>query len=116
MGKVDATKAVVQVRLALKRGVVANSFKMARASGKGAGSYKLVKAEKPKKDKVKKPNAKKPAAKKTTKKAKKASKKTAPKKPEKASKKTAAKKPEKASKKTAAKKPAAKKAAKKSSN
>merc|ERR1739846_55725 len=84
--KVDAAKAAVQVRLALKRGVAKGALKMARASGKGAGSYKVVKAEKPKK--VKK--AKKPAAKKA-------------KKPKKAAKKPAAKK--------AAKKPAAKKAA-----
>merc|ERR1739842_258569 len=89
--KVDAAKAAVQVRLALKRGVAKGALKMDRASGKGAGSYKVVKAEKPKKaKKVKK--AKKPAAKKA-------------KKPKKAAKKPAAKK--------AAKKPAAKKAAKK---
>merc|ERR1711913_94215 len=84
--KVDAAKAAVQVRLALKRGVAKGALKMARASGKGAGSYKVVKAEKPKKvKKAKKP--KKPAAKKA-------------KKPKKAAKKLAAKK--------AAKKPAAK--------
>merc|ERR1712204_167262 len=83
--KVDAAKAAVQVRLALKRGVSKGALKMARASGKGAGSYKVVKVEKAKK--VKK--AKKPAAKKA-------------KKPKKAAKKPAAKKP-------AAKKPAAKK-------
>merc|ERR1712013_461550 len=98
--KVDAAKAAVQVRLALKRGVAKGALKMARASGKGAGSYKVVKAEKPKKvKKAKKPKAKKP---------KKAAKKPAPKK--------AAKKPKKAAKKPAkkaAKKPAAKKAAKK---
>merc|ERR1712064_7609 len=82
--RVDAAKAAVQVRLALKR---------ARASGKGPGSYKVVKAEKPKKvKKAKKPKAKKP------KKVKKAKKPAAKK----------AKKPKKA-----AKKPAAKKAAKK---
>merc|ERR1712078_944680 len=70
------------------------ALKMARASGKGAGSYKVVKVEKPKKTKKpKKPKAKKP------KKAKKPAKK-------------AAKKPKKAAKKPA-KKPAAKKAAKK---
>merc|ERR1712072_998613 len=92
--KVDAAKAAVQVRLALKRGVAKGALKMTRASGKGAGSYKVVKAEKPKKvKKAKKPKAKKP------KKVKKA------KKPKKAAKKPAAKK--------AAKKPAAKKAAKK---
>merc|ERR1712130_1061364 len=76
--KVDAAKAAVQVRLALKRGVAEGALKMARASGKGAGSYKVVKAEKPKKPKAKKPKkvkkAKKPAAKKA-KKPKKAAKK-----------------------------------------
>merc|ERR1711964_202304 len=90
--KVDAAKAAVQVRLALKRGVAKGALKMARASGKGAGSYKLVKVAKPKK--VKK--AKKPKAKKA-------------KKP-KAAKKPAVKKP---AAKKAAKKPAAKKAPKK---
>merc|ERR1711872_955241 len=40
--KVDAAKAAVQVRLALKRGVAKGALKMARASGKGAGSYKVV--------------------------------------------------------------------------
>merc|ERR1719443_2463235 len=97
--KVDAAKAAVQVRLALKRGVAKGALKMARASGKGAGSYKVVKAEKPKKvKKAKKPKAKKPKKVKAAKKpaAKKA------KKPKKAAKKPAAKK--------AAKKPAAKKA------
>merc|ERR1712112_101203 len=39
--KVDAAKAATQVRLALKRGVAKGALKMARASGKGAGSYKL---------------------------------------------------------------------------
>merc|ERR1711935_777305 len=101
--KVDAAKAAVQVRLALKRGVAKGALKMARASGKGAGSYKVVKVEKPKK--VKK--AKKPTAKKA-KKPKKAAKKPAAKK---AAKKPAAKKP--AAKKPAAKKPAKKPAAKK---
>merc|ERR1711892_927009 len=71
--KVDAAKAAVQVRLALKRGVVKGALKMARASGKGAGSFKLVKVVKPKKPaakKAKKPKkaAKKPAAKKAAKK------------------------------------------------
>merc|ERR1719153_2217308 len=96
--KVDAAKAATQVRLALKRGVAKGALKMARASGKGAGSYKVVKAEKPKKvKKAKKPKAKKP------KKAKKPAKKAAKKPAKKAAKKPAAKK--------AAKKPAAKKAA-----
>merc|ERR1712168_1631718 len=100
--KVDAAKAAVQVRLALKRGVAKGALKMARASGKGAGSYKVVKAEKPKKvKKAKKPKAKKP---KKAKKAKKPAVKKA-KKPKKAAKKPAAK--------PAAKKPAAKKTAKK---
>merc|ERR1719273_1216264 len=101
--KVDAAKAAVQVRLALKRGVAKGALKMAKASGKGAGSYKVVKVEKPKKvKKAKKPKAKKP------KKAKKAAKK-----PKKAAKKPAAKKAAKKPAKKAAKKPAAKKAAKK---
>merc|ERR1712086_227313 len=90
--KVDATKGSTQVRLALKRGVARGALKTAAASGKNAGSYKLVKKEKP--AKVKK--AKKPVAKKAAKKP--------------AAKKAAAKKP--AAKKPAAKKPAAKKAAK----
>merc|ERR1712137_862493 len=47
--KVDAAKAAVQVKLALKRGVTKGALKMAKASGKGAGCFKLVKAEKPKK-------------------------------------------------------------------
>merc|ERR1711937_310530 len=105
--KVDAAKAAVQIRLALKRGVAKGALKMARASGKGAGSYKVVKVEKPKKaKKPKKPKAKKP------KKAKKPAKKAA-KKPKKAAKKPAAKKAAKKPAKKAAKKPAAKKAAKK---
>merc|ERR1712050_50399 len=101
--KVDAAKAAVQIRLALKRGVAKGALKMARASGKGAGCYKVVKVEKPKK--VKK--AKKPKAKKPKKAAKKPAAKKAAKKPKKAAKKPA----KKAAKKPAAKKPAAKKAA-----
>merc|ERR1711988_399162 len=80
--KVDAANAATQVRLALKRGVAKGALKMASAKGKNAGSYKLVKVEKPKKvKKVKKPaakKAKKPAAKKAAKKP--AAKKAAPKK------------------------------------
>merc|ERR1712173_531331 len=89
--------------------VAKGALKMARASGKGAGSYKVVKAEKPKKvKKAKKPKAKKP---KKVKKAKKPAAKKA-KKPKKAAKKHAAKKPaKKPAAKKAAKKPAAKKAA-----
>merc|ERR1711887_109341 len=72
--KVDAAKAAVQIRLALKRGVAKGALKMARKSGKGAGSYRLVKVVKPKKaKKPKKPKAKKP--KKAKKPAKKAAKK-----------------------------------------
>merc|ERR1712203_344624 len=76
--KVDAASAAVQVRLALKRGVAKGALKTAAASDKNAGSYKLVKAEKPAKAK----KAKKPAAKKAAKKpaAKKAAKKPAAKK------------------------------------
>merc|ERR1719175_91902 len=85
--KVDATKAATQVRLALKRGLAKGTLKKAKATGKGAGCYKVVKVEKPKKVKKAKKPAKKAAKKKP---AKKAAKKTA---------------------KKAAKKPAAKKAA-----
>merc|ERR1712168_568328 len=60
--KVDAAKAPVQIRMALKRGVAKNALKLAKESGKGAGCYKLVKVKKPKKA------AKKPAAKKAAKK------------------------------------------------
>merc|ERR1719419_1443700 len=95
--KVDAAKAAVHVRTALKKGVAAETLKMAAAAGKkGAGCYKLGEkakdVKKPKVAKVKKPVAKKP----------------------KAAKKPAAKKAEgeKAAEKTAAKKPAAKKAIK----
>merc|ERR1712156_1284252 len=71
--KVDAAKAAVRVRLALKKMIAAKKVVAAAAAGKkGAGSFKLPvkepKAKKPKK--VKK--AKKPAAKKPKKAAKKA--------------------------------------------
>merc|ERR1712087_186137 len=59
--KVDAAKAGVHLRLALKSGIKKGSLKMAKESGKGAGCFKL--AEKPKAAK-KKPAAKMPAAKK----------------------------------------------------
>merc|ERR1711945_80456 len=88
--KVDADRCGQHLRMALRAGLKNGSLKNAKESGKGAGSFKLAKVEKPKK---KKPAAKKPAA-------KKAAKKAAP------AKKAAAKKP-------AAKKPAAKKPAKK---
>merc|ERR1712037_12821 len=94
----DADKAAVRVKLALRKLVAAKKVVPAAAAGKkGAGSFKLPAAKKPKAEKAKKPKAaKKPAAKKAAKpKAKKAP----------AAKKPAAKK--------AAKKPAAKKAAKK---
>merc|ERR1711876_151595 len=99
--KVDAAKAAVPLRLALKKGVAAGTLKMGGAAGKkGAGCFKI--GEKAKVEKKKKPKKvvkkKKPAAKK----AKKAAKKPAAKK---AAKKPAAKK---AAKKPAAKKPAAK--------
>merc|ERR1711902_216081 len=81
--KVDAAKAGQHLRMALKAGIKKGSLKMARESGKGAGKFKLVKVEKPKKKAAPKKTAKKPAAKKP-----------------------------KAAKKPAAKKPAAKKAAK----
>merc|ERR1711884_460880 len=90
--KVDAAKAGVPLRLALKKGVAAGTLKMGGAAGKkGAGCFKIgekAKVEKKKPKKVVK--KKKPAAKKA------------------AAKKPAAKKP--AAKKPAAKKPAAKKA------
>merc|ERR1712243_378360 len=103
--KVDAAKAAVRVRLALKKMVAAKKLVAAAAAGKkGAGSFKLPpkepKAKKPKAKKAKKPKAKKP----------KAAKKPAAKKAKKPAAKKAAKKP--AAKKPAAKKPAAKKAAK----
>merc|ERR1712045_413070 len=102
--KVDAAKAGVPLRLALKKGVAAGTLKKGGAAGKkGAGCFKIgekAKVEKKKPKKVVK--KKKPAAKKAKKPAKKAAKKPAAKK---AAKKPAAKK--------AAKKPAAKNAAKK---
>merc|ERR1712079_228572 len=80
--KVDAAKAGVPLRLALKKGVAAGTLKMGGAAGKkGAGCFKIgEKAKVEKKKKAKKPAkkaAKKPAAKKAAKKpaAKKAAKK-----------------------------------------
>merc|ERR1712207_138627 len=80
--KVDASKAGQHLRMALKAGIKKGSLKMAKESGKGAGCFKLVKVEKPKKKaapkkkpaakKAKKPAAKKAAAKKAAKPAKKA--------------------------------------------
>ena len=67
--KVDAAKAAVRVRLALKKLIIAKKVVAAAAAGKkGAGSFKLpaaeLKAKKVKKPKAKKPKAKKPKAKK----------------------------------------------------
>ena len=108
--KVDAAKAGVQIRLALKRGVAKGALKMARESGKGAGSYKLVKVVKEKK--AKKPKAKKPKKVKKVKKAKKPAAKKAKKPAKKAVKKPAKKAVKKPAKK-AVKKPAKKVAPKK---
>merc|ERR1719251_433094 len=82
--KVDAAKAGVPLRLALKKGVAAGTLKMGGAAGKkGAGCFKIgEKAKVEKKKKPKKPAkkaAKKPAAKKAAKKP--AAKKPAAKKP-----------------------------------
>merc|ERR1711875_200290 len=62
--KVDAAKAAVRVRLALKKMVAAKKLVSAAAAGKkGAGSFKLPsKKPKAKKPKAKKPKAKKPKA------------------------------------------------------
>ena len=111
--KVDAAKAAVQIRLALKRGVAKGALKMARESGKGAGSYKLVKVVKPKKEKkAKKPKAKKPKKVKKVTKAKKPAAKKAKKPAKKAVKKPAKKAIKKPAKKVV-KKPAKKVAPKK---
>merc|ERR1712048_130681 len=73
--KVDADKAAVRVRLALKKMIESKKVVSAAAAGKkGAGSFKLP-AKAPAEKKVKKPAAKKPKA------AKKAAKKPAAKKP-----------------------------------
>merc|ERR1719397_1129978 len=85
--KVDAAKAGVRVKLALRKLVAAKKVVAAAAAGKkGAGSFKLPakepKAKKPAAKKAKKPKAaKKPAAKKAKKPAKKAAKPKAAKKP-----------------------------------
>merc|ERR1711936_334472 len=76
--KVEADKAAVRVKLALRKMVAAKKVVAAAAAGKkGAGSFKLPakepKAKKPAAKKAKKPKAaKKPAAKKAKKPAKKA--------------------------------------------
>merc|ERR1712142_721131 len=113
--KVDAAKAAVHVRAALKKGVAAGALKMGAAVGKKPKAVKKPAAKKPKaegeKAATKKSAAKKPAAKKAGIKQPAAAKKSPAKKA--AAKKPTTKKPvAKASPtKTAAKKPAAKKAA-----
>merc|ERR1712038_1001367 len=86
--KVDAAKAGQHLRMALKAGIKKGTLKMAKESGKGAGCFKLVKVEKPKKAK-KAVKPKKPAVKKAAKQAPAKAKKPAAKKP---AKKAAAKK------------------------
>ena len=62
--KVDAAKAAAPLNRALKKGVEDGVLKMAKQSGKGAGSYKLVVKSKKKKPAVKeaKPSTKKSGA------------------------------------------------------
>ena len=105
---VPQEKARGYILSSLKKGVSEGAFKSAKASGKGAGKYKLV-AVAPKKKSLKAKAAKKPAAKKVKKVAAKKSKKPLPKKMAKKSSAKAAKKPKA---KMAAKKPVAKKAKK----
>merc|ERR1712204_96448 len=107
--KVDAAKAVVATRLALKAGVAKGAIKNAKETGKGAGKYKVVKVEKPKKE-AKKPAEKKTAEKKSTTPRKAAAKKPSPKKKP-AAEKTASPKKKPATKKPVSKSPAAKKPA-----
>merc|ERR1712083_728056 len=109
--KEEHPQAGQHLNMALKAGVKKGTLKMARASGKGAGSFKL--GEKPKvAKKAKKPKAaKKKAVKKPAKKAAKKVKKPAAKKAKKPAKKAAPKK--KPAAKKAAKKPAKKAAPKK---
>merc|ERR1712165_638293 len=110
--KVDAAKAGQHLRMALKAGIKKGTLKMAKESGKGAGCFKLVKVEKPKKAK-KAVKPKKPAVKKAAKPKKPAPKKAAAKPKKAAAKPKAAKKAPAKAKKPAAKKPAKKAAAKK---
>ena len=60
--KVDADKAALHLRRALKKGVEDGVFKTARESGKGAGSYKLVVKKKMPAVKKTKPSTKKSKA------------------------------------------------------
>merc|ERR1712059_152730 len=118
--QVDPVKSAVHLKLCLKNSLAKGKLKMARESGKGAGGFKIVKEEKPKK--VVKPKAtsvvqkslktasakrpaKSPAAKKTVKK-------TTAKSPGKKVAKKTAKSPAKKASGKVAKSPAAKKAAK----
>merc|ERR1711994_387112 len=111
--KGDGAKAGQQLRMALKAGIKKGTLKMAKESGKGAGCFKLVKVEKPKKAK-KAVKPKKPAVKKAAKPKKPAAKKAKTPKKAAAKPKKAAAKPKAAKKAPAkAKKPAAKKPAKK---
>merc|ERR1719319_1518832 len=82
----DTKKVGVPLRLALKKGILAETLKMAKDTGKGAGCYKIGEKAKEEK-KPKKPVAKKPKkeTKKTVKKVK-TPKKMNPKKAEKAKK------------------------------
>merc|ERR1712051_618632 len=75
--KVDAAKAGQHLRMALKAGIKKGTLKMAKESGKGAGCFKLVKVEKPKKVKAVKPKKPKTAKKKAPAKPKAAPKKKA---------------------------------------
>ena len=105
--KVEAGKAGIQVRLALKAGLAKGGVKHAKENGKGAGKFKIVKVEK--KKEVKKPVAKKVVKKKVVKKpvAEKVKAKKSP------AKKVAPKKKASPKKKPAPKKTAVKKAIKK---
>merc|ERR1712011_79951 len=109
--KVDASKAGQHLRMALKAGIKKGSLKMAKESGKGAGCFKLVKVEKPKKAKKAVAPKKPKTVKKAAPKKKVPAKKKAPAKPKAAPKKKAPAKKAKAAPKKKA--PAAKKAAKK---
>ena len=102
--EVPQEKARGYILSSLKKGVSEGAFKSAKASGKGAGKYKLV-AVAPKKKSLKAKAAKKPAAKKVKKVAAKKSKKPV-------AKKSLAKAAKKPKAKKAAKKPVAKKAKK----
>ena len=107
--KVDADKAAVHVKQALRKGVASGALQQPKGTG-ASGSFKVAKPEK--KPAAKKPAAKKPAAKKpAAKKVKKTPAKKKAAKPKKATPKKKAATPKKAAKKPAAKKTAAKKSA-----